>query len=105
VHQKVDSLAVLQEKHYNWSRVFVLMSENMIDGVIVEELTTADNHIKLRAVADKRETVVSLKEKMRDVQWEQYKCFENVVVPESELAKPTNLTFTMTFDINIICLQ
>ena len=103
-HKKMASVEDIQKKHYHWSRVFVFLSENIVDGVTVEEFSTVDNHVKLRAVADKRETVVLMKEKMRDVKWSEKQCFENIVVPESDLATPVNVAFSMTLDVNVNCL-
>lgn len=105
VHKKIARIEELHDKHYHWSRLFALMSENLVDGIVIEEVVTSDTQIRVRATADTREQVVSMKEQYRNIAFNGITCFENVSVPEADLATPKNITFNMSFSINISCLQ
>jgi ribosomal protein L31E len=105
VKRTTSEVNKILDGHFNWSRVLIMLSENINEKIIVDEFSTVDNQVKMRATAQTREDVVVLKEKFRDVSWNEKKCFENIVVPESDLASPKNVVFTMTFDINIACLR
>ena len=91
--------------HVNWSYVMILISQNISEQIVVDEMATTDNHMTIRAVAQTREDVVRLKEKFKDAARNEQKCFENITVPESDLALPKNVKFTLSFDVNIACLK
>lgn len=105
VHKKMAQLEEMEKKQFHWSRILILMSESMVDGVRVEEYSSADNRFQMRAVAQTRDQVVMIKEKFRNAQLSGVTCFENITVPESDLAAPKDVVFTMSFDINLMCLQ
>ncbi len=105
VHQVIKDVTKTLDGHVNWSRVLIMLSENVDEQIIIESITTTDNQMQIHAIAKTREDVISLKEKFREVKRNEQTCFENIVVPESDLALPKNVSFTMTLDVNVACLR
>lgn len=105
-HKDVALRSVMTKNHYRWARVIDAMNTAMADGVFVDELSSADNVVTLRATARRREDVVALKERFRAVRHNDgTPCFTDLTVPESDLAAPTDVTFTMTFRVDPQCLR
>ncbi len=104
-HKDVTARAAMVKRHYQWARIIDVMNTTMADGVSVEDLSSQDNVVTIRATAQRREDVVALKDKFRAVQRNEKPCFTNLNVPEADLAAPTNLMFTMTFTIDPVCLH
>lgn len=104
VHAKMTRIDALDKESVHWSKFFILLSEKLEDDVRVNSLSIKNDSATINALAGTRESVVELKERMRAAQIDGQVCFEDVVVPESDLAKPTDVIFTMTFKINLACL-
>jgi len=105
IHQKMNASNTLNNGHILWSQLFVMLSENITDDISVNSIKTAGNIITIQAVADARESVISLKDRFRNVERDGVKCFTDIVVPESQLTVPFDVTFTMTFKVNLACLK
>ena len=105
VHMIVKSEQKILGDHLNWSHVLIMLSENIDESIVVDDITTADNQVSLHAVAQTREDVVRLKERFREVKQNDTICFADVTVPESDLAVPKNVKFTMSFIVNMDCLK
>lgn len=104
-HKDVATYTTMTKRHYHWARVIESMNGNMVSGVSVEELSSQDNLVTMRATAQRREDVVALKDKFRAVMWQDKPCFTDLTVPEADLAAPTDLVFTMTFRVDAACLR
>lgn len=104
VHAMMNHVSALEKKNIEWSHFFILLSEKLDEDITVNSLTVKEGGITMQALAGTRENVVDLKERFRDTEVNGEKCFQDIVVPESDLAKPINVTFTMTFKINLACL-
>ena len=105
VHMQMDYIDSLEKKIVNWSRFFDFLSENISNKIVVSNLSVSGGHVTLKAVADTREDVVELKEAMGAVDFDGEKCFDKIIVPESQLAAPVNVSFSMDFDLNMTCLE
>ncbi|MEN8252419.1 MAG: hypothetical protein ABFQ53_02475 [Patescibacteria group bacterium] len=105
VHDKLDDVEKLTQGHIVWSKILILFSENIPDSIIVNSTSTSNTTIVMNAVGDTREDVVSLKETFEEITHNDVKCFENVAVPEAQLAVPRNVKFTMSFKVNLECLK
>ena len=101
----VRARTAMGKRHYQWTRIIDTINTAMVSGVSVEDLSSHDNVITMRATAQRREDVVALKEQFRLVEWKGKSCFTELTVPEADLAAPTNLVFTMTFTIDPVCLH
>ncbi len=105
IHQKMNNIDRLNKGHILWSQLLISFSENIPQSITVDSIKTSDTTITMKAIADTREDVVSLKETFEEITYNDVKCFENIVVPESELTVPIDVAFTMTFKVNLMCLK
>jgi Tfp pilus assembly protein PilN len=104
-HEKMNTVNVLEKKSVKWSRFFHILSENIDQAIRIDSLKITDGHAVIEGVADTREDVVSLKEKIAQITQNEKKCFDKIAVPEAQLAVPVNVKFTISFNIDLTCLE
>ncbi|PID52333.1 MAG: hypothetical protein CR972_02550 [Candidatus Moraniibacteriota bacterium] len=104
VHVQLDNIDALNKKMIDWSKFFVLLSDNFPESVSVNKLSISAEKVSISAIAETREDIVDLKARMKEVKIDGKQCFQKINVPESNLAAPTDVKFDMTFNINLACL-
>lgn len=105
VHKTMNRVDKLNKEGVYWSRFFELLSAEVADAIVVQSVKVTGNHAVIGAVAQTREDVVKMKERFRETKVGEVACFENIVVPESNLAAPRDVAFVISFDVNVACLQ
>ncbi len=105
VNKKVDLINKLDKNHLKWSRMIIFLSETVPSSIVIESIKTTNDSVSIKAQANTRESVVEFKNALKDMEYDEKKCFTNVVVPEEQLATPVDIFFTMTFKINLDCLK
>jgi Tfp pilus assembly protein PilN len=105
IHLKMNNVNKLVKGDVIWSRLLIFFSENINKEIMVNSIKTSDDRITISAVAQTREDVITMKETFDEVVYNDVKCFENIVVPESELTVPIDVAFTMTLKVNLECLR
>jgi len=81
------------------------LSEKVPQTITVNSLNINEDTISMSALAQTRDDVVAFKEILKSISYNDEQCFEDIIVPESELTVPVDVVFTMTFKININCLK
>lgn len=105
VHKKMALVEQLNKEQISSSRFLIMLSENISQDVILNSVVVKENTVVIKAIADTREDVVLMKEKFRNIQYNDAQCFSDIVVPESELTVPVDVTFTMTSKVNLECFK
>lgn len=105
VHAQMDSIDALKKDEIFWSKFFSILSNEIDDSIIVGDMSVSGTHVSMKAVAQTREDVVALKSRIGSAEVNGEKCFQGISVPESDLAAPKNVAFSIGFDINLHCLQ
>jgi len=105
VHQKMNTVDKLLDEHVEWSQLLIILSENISKNIEVNSIEINDDIVVMGAMADTREDVVKLKEVFRNIVKNEANCFSDIVVPESQLTIPVDVTFVMTLKVNLECLK
>jgi Tfp pilus assembly protein PilN len=105
VQTEMNAFSKLTNEHIRWSKALIVFSEIIPETIKVDRVSTEDNTMTIKAIADTREDVVDLKTIFKEYKQGDTPCFTNVIVPESELIIPVDVAFTMTFDIDVACLK
>lgn len=105
IHKKLDVVDKLLDNHVDWSRLFIILSENITENITVNSIKIDKNIIVINAIADTREDVVKMKEIFNNITNNDVNCFSDIVVPESQLTAPVDVTFALTLKVNFKCLK
>lgn len=105
VHAQMDNINSLSKSDVIWSKFFSMLSDTIDENIVINSLKIEGSHASMAAVAGTREDVVSMKEQLGSVEVDGKKCFENITVPEANLAVPKNVSFSVGLDINLACLK
>jgi len=105
VHVRMDAVDQLLGNNVKWSQLFIILSENISKHITVDAIKINNNTITIKAIADTREDVVMMKETFSNVVNNDINCFDDIIVPESELTVPVDVGFTMTLKVNLKCLK
>ncbi|HIP50331.1 MAG TPA: hypothetical protein EYG99_02675 [Candidatus Pacebacteria bacterium] len=105
IHKKMNTVEKLSDDHIKWSQLFIILSENISKHIAVNSIKIDKDVIVIGAVADTRENVVEMKEVFRNIVESDVNCFSDIVVPESQLTVPVDVTFVMTLKVNLECLK
>ncbi len=105
IHKKINSVNALMNNHVKWSQLFVILSENVSKYVVVNTIKVNNDTIIIKGIADTREDVMDMKDVFSNIMHNDVNCFDSIVVPETELTVPIDLSFTMTLKINLKCLK
>jgi Tfp pilus assembly protein PilN len=105
VHEKMKTVENLLGNHVEWSQLLILLSENISKNIKVNSIDINDDVVVIGAIADTREDVVRLKDMFRNIVKNEVNCFSDIVVPESQLTIPIDVTFVMTLKVNLECLK
>lgn len=103
IHKKMTLVEQLNKGHVSTTQFLIMLSENISQDIIINSVVANENTVIINAIADTREDVVQMKEKFRNIKHNDAQCFSDIVVPESELTVPVDVTFTMTSKINLEC--
>lgn len=103
--QVVSEIYKLEENRFSPSELLILLSENIPNEISVDSIKTNDNSVVIGAVADAREDVIIMKDKLQSVTYNDMACIDNVSVSEAELSIPVDVFFTMTLEVNIECFK
>ncbi len=106
--QQTDARVVrierMQSHQVKWSQFFDIISNVFTQHISVEHIKTNGTQLNIYAQANTREDVVDLKNRLNAYVVDDVHCFEDVVVPESDLVAPEDVLFTVSFTINKECL-
>ncbi|MEA3323130.1 MAG: hypothetical protein U9Q12_02815 [Patescibacteria group bacterium] len=105
VHKKMALVDQLKKEQISTSRFLIMLSENISQNVVINSVVADENKVVIKAIADTREDVVAMKEEFRNIKYNDVQCFSDIVVPESELTAPVDVTFTMTSKVNLECFK
>ena len=105
VHEKLNTIEKLVNNHTKWSQLFIILSENISKHIVVDSIKVNKDVITIAAVADTREDVVEMKEIFSNIIGNDVNCFSDIIVPESQLTVPVDVTFVMTLKVNPECLK
>ncbi len=105
IHKKMNTVEKLVNNHTKWSQLFIILSENISKHIAVDSIKVNEGKITIAAVADTREDVVEMKETFNNIANDDVNCFSDIVVPESQLTVPVDVTFVMTLKVNPECLK
>ncbi len=105
IHKKMNMIERLANNHVRWSQLFIILSENVSKYISIDSIKTDEDMVTIVAVADTREDVVKMKDVFSNIKINDINCFSDIVVPESQLAVPVDVTFTMTLKVNLECLK
>ena len=105
IHKTMNSVDELIKGRTRWSRLLIILSENIGQQINVDSMVVSGDKLIIEAIAETRGDVILLKASLRDIVINDVQCFEEIVVPESQLATPVDVVFTMTLKINSSCLK
>ena len=97
---KVSEIASLKKDQMYWSNLPVKLSDNVTEGITIEEVANKDYNVFLVGKADDRDNLIKFKEKISQEQ-----CFSDVNLPLSNLVSKNNVDFQMDFKIKEDCLK
>ncbi|MDR3559004.1 MAG: PilN domain-containing protein [Candidatus Pacebacteria bacterium] len=100
INAQVSQLTGIDREQLYWSRLLDKLDNLVFPGITLSSLTTNDYVVSMGGVADNRDDLVLLKEKLGSE-----KCFSNVDLPLSDLVDRNNVSFQINFDIQPSCLE
>lgn len=99
-NERVSRVRKFQREHTVWSNFFTALDESVPDGVVLEKMSTSDRRISLSGKANTRETLLTFQERLKSSP-----CFDNAVVPLSDLFAQENVEFQLDIDMKKECLK
>jgi len=100
INTTVDVIKNIQDNHFFFTQIFLLLDTLVPQGVIVDNLVTKNYTVSLTGKAMKRDDLLAF-----DALLKQSECVENVDMPISNLFSQENIVFQVDFGIKKECLK
>lgn len=99
-NKSVAEVAKFQQEHTVWSGFFIALDTVIPEGVLLEKISTIDRKISLSGKAKTRDDLLGFEDKLNGSD-----CFQNAVVPLSDLFAQDNIEFQLDVEIKQDCLK
>jgi Tfp pilus assembly protein PilN len=99
-NERISQVRKFQREHTVWSNFFVALDNSVPDGIVLEKMSTSDSRISVSGKADTRETLLAFQERLKASP-----CFDDAVVPLSDLFAQDNVEFQLDISMKKECLK
>lgn len=96
----VEVIGEIEQNHFSFTQIFLLLDALLPKGVAVNHLTTVNYTVMLSGQAATRDDILALEGKLKETA-----CVKNVNVPLSNLFSQENIDFQIDFEMQKECLQ